>query len=279
MVQGPPRSLCSLLVETESQSAAARAAVAAVDALVRRSLVRVLRIAVLPESPIVSTRAPSSPSLDLEAPVSGLMDRLKSGTADRHHHAETRPLQRAMAAGTIDRALWRRWAEQMLVVHRALAQAAGDLADRADHGVPATLLDVAGGHVVRLEADVRALDGAADAIVPLPAAERFVRELEAASADDGAAALRVLGALYVLEGSMNGNRFLAKRIAGAWGDARGLGYLDPYGAEQRTRWQAWRAEANALALAPDEDAAVVAGAEATFDAIAELSDEVTAAAG
>ncbi len=221
---------------------------------------------------------PTTPS------AAGLADRLKSATAARHRRAEERPLQRALAAATIERERHARWALVMLALHAALEQglrrlvvARGDLdgldALVAGHGRHVANLerDVAAAAAAgRLPAPVRAADAAAHAG---PATRDVVARIDRRAAEDPTS---LLGWLYVLEGSMNGNRFIAARLAEAWGDAGGLAYLDPDGAEQRSRWLAWRAELDALPLTAAEQAAIEAAAAEAFDGVAAASDEVAA---
>jgi heme oxygenase len=201
---------------------------------------------------------------------SSLADRLKLATAEQHRRAEERPLQRAMAAGTISPAAYAHWSVAMLAVHAALDRgldalriARGDL-----DGLDALVVGHAR-HVRNLELDVA---GAASVPAPIgPAAAAVVADLEHRATTEPIA---LLGSLYVLEGSMNGNRFIAARLADAWGVGEPPRYLVPDGDEQRPRWLAWRAGLDALPLTAADQAAIEGAAAAMFDGITALSDEI-----
>lgn len=208
------------------------------------------------------------------SPESSLADRLKLATAEQHRRAEERPLQRAMAAGTISRSAYAYWSVAMLAVHGALDRGLSALRiDRGDlEGLDALVVGHAR-HVRNLERDV----AAAAAVTATthaalgPAAAAVVADLVHRASTEP---ISLLGSLYVLEGSMNGNRFIAARIASTWGDAEPPRYLVPDGDQQRPRWIAWRAGLDALPLAAADQAAVERAAAAMFDGITALSDEI-----
>ncbi len=98
-----------------------------------------------------------------------------------------------------------------------------------------------GRHVANLRADVIALGGEPDGIAPLPATERGLVAIRNTEQQDP---FSLLGYNYVLEGSMNGNRFIARALAPGM-KVSATSYLDPYGQEQRPIWQAYRERMNA----------------------------------
>ncbi len=74
---------------------------------------------------------------------------------------------------------------------------------------------------------------------------------------------------------LRSGRFLARRLRQAWSlEGRGLDYLDPYGEEQPQRWAEFKLQMDSLPLSAAERDAVVAAAETTFPAVADISDEV-----
>jgi heme oxygenase len=81
----------------------------------------------------------------------------------------------------------------------------------------------------------------------------------------------LLGSHYVLEGSKNGGRFIARAVRRAYGlsDA-GTRYFDPYGDQQPERWRAFRASMDAAVFASDERAAIVETACETFAGITRI---------
>jgi len=203
--------------------------------------------------------------------MSDVMEALRSGTAELHQLAESQDFQRRMARGDLTRPEYAAWLSQMLLIHRALESALAELRP-ADHRFEPVVLE----HFKEpnLVADLAAL-GAGEA-EPLPATRRILERIAAARRDEP---LRLLGFHYVLEGSMNGNRFLARRLGPALGLAAGRGdrYLDPYGERQREIWSRFKQEMVRVAFGPGDRELLVDGAREMFRAIAELSAELAGA--
>jgi len=82
--------------------------------------------------------------------------------------------------------------------------------------------------------------------------------------------------LYVLEGSTNGGKFLARVLERSLQieDRAGLSYMDPYGDRQPEMWAEFKRLADLVELAPDQLNAVTEAARETFRAIAAISDTV-----
>ena len=90
--------------------------------------------------------------------------------------------------------------------------------------------------------------------------------------------LRLLGLHYVLEGSNNGSRYIARHVARAYDLAPGPGlrYLDPYGERQREYWMAFKNDMLAEGFTDVETALLVQGAKQMYQTVAELSDDLAA---
>lgn len=220
-----------------------------------------------PSEVLVSPRTPS------------LMARLRAETSDHHRRAETRPLQKAMAGGRLERPLFARYLAELRHLHVAIADALETAS--AQHARLASLGFDGRSHVHRIEQDLRTLGHGASSD-PVAPARAFAQMLRDHVRTEPAVAL---GAHYVLEGSMNGNTFIARALAAAWGcpassarGASGLGYLDPYGAGQRERWAQFRTQVDATDFTDRECDAIIATARQTFDAVGDVSDAVWAAA-
>lgn len=202
----------------------------------------------------------------------GVMGLLKASTEEQHRDAERRTLQRDLVRGRLPVEDYALWLGQMLLLHEALWQGT-----REGRGRVSALSDVVrddGLHVSNLRRDLATLERDPDAVEPLPATSRALAEIGRVAGSDPVA---LLGYNYVLEGSMNGNRFIARALReGPAGVA--VAYLDPYGDAQRATWEAYRARMNALELGDAETARVVEAARAMFTIVAEMSDEVTRAA-
>lgn len=201
-----------------------------------------------------------------------VMDVLREATWDLHQQAERSAFQQALLAGRVDRSTYAAWLGQMLLVHEALERHLRHLRGQ----MPETAAVVAEYQFQEgyLRGDLEYL-GVAERPEPLPATQAFTAYIERLAREQPVA---LLGVHYVLEGSNNGSRFLARSISAALGltDGQGTQFLDPYGAAQRERWQAFREGMNGLRLAPDQREAMVEAAKQTFLAVMRLGEELSA---
>lgn len=202
----------------------------------------------------------------------GIMDKLKNGTSQLHKEAESRPLQQQLGAGTLPRPVFAAYMGQLLLVHERLEQYLDEQVSRETHPAFAVAWHSLARHSTNLRDDLTANGIDPDSTPPLHATASLLRQLNSWSEQGN---LGLIGALYVLEGSMNGNRFISKALQRSWGiDAEsGLSYLDPYGDEQRTTWAAFRSRVNAVSFNEAESHAITDGADRMFKAIGEISDE------
>lgn len=191
-------------------------------------------------------------------------DLLKQETAAAHRHAETRELQKQLIKATIPVEALGRYLAQLRAIHSALECALdGHVGDAlVDPLWPRDLKR----HSESLVDDLRRLE--TDAQHPcLPVAAALVRYI------DSAAPVEVIGVLYVLEGSMNGNRFIARAMAGARLLSDGPpSYLDPYGEAQPQRWGEFREALNTLPLNEMQREQMLGSARRTFAAVADIAD-------
>jgi len=198
-------------------------------------------------------------------PTSDLATYLRESTAAAHKDAESRPLNRALARGTIPREAWIANLEQLFLLHRALdARVARSL---GRHPEWQAIADRA--RVADLEADLAAF-GSTGAPTPVAAIASGVAEIEAASDDE------IAGMLYVTEGSTNGGRFLVKSLTRALGanGATPTRALDPYGDQQPARWAQFKAVLAALPFDPVRFDLVRRGADRMFAMIGEIAEQV-----
>jgi heme oxygenase len=202
---------------------------------------------------------------------SSIMSRLKTETRDLHSHAEGRVLQQRIASGNVDRKTFAAYLGQLYHVHRALESALES--SREAHPSVAALATDDRMRVPDLHRDLEFYDVHPHAIEAGVAATRFQSQIDTIMNSNPTA---LLGALYVLEGSTNGGRFLAKSLRKSWGLAGdGLSYFDPYGDEQPQRWAAFRRDMDEASFEATDEEAIVEMAKKTFLAIAEVSDEVS----
>ncbi len=80
----------------------------------------------------------------------------------------------------------------------------------------------------------------------------------------GGSAMRMLGGVYVLEGSTLGGQVIGKALQGAaWVPENGLQYFNPYGARTGAMWRTLRAALD-TASAPAADEEIISGAQDSF---------------
>lgn len=203
--------------------------------------------------------------------VPSLADTLKERTREAHARAEKHPVQARMVKGEVSRAEYAAWLGQMLPVWRAVDAGLAALAAR-DARV-AAMVKPYHAHADRVAADLKFLGQCGGCHPALAATTRFVALVERAASGDGPA---LVGVWYVLEGSANGGRFIAKALSRGLNIAgpEGLTSFDPHGERQREYWQAWRAGLDAQTFTGAEREAIVATAAATFDAIGEVMEDL-----
>jgi len=205
------------------------------------------------------------------ASTTGIMERLRETTRDLHKEAESRPLQRSMARGTLPRGSYAMYLAQLRHVHAALEDALDGVAG-SSAGLAELFTDERR-RVPDLDRDLAAF-GIDPAGVPvLPPAEAFIADVRELATENP---ISLLGPLYVLEGSTNGGKFLARVLERSLGleSGDGLSYMDPYGERQPEMWASFKRSADATELTPEESDAVIRSARRTFSAIAGISDSI-----
>ncbi|MBD3336447.1 MAG: hypothetical protein GF355_13110 [Candidatus Eisenbacteria bacterium] len=204
---------------------------------------------------------------------SGIMTRLREETRRHHVATEEGPFQQELLAGRLPLASYTALLQQLLHVHRAVESQLRWLAS-SQPPVAAVLRDYQF-QEENILSDLRALHADPATEDPLPSTQSFVDEVNALSRSWPVA---LLGVHYVLEGSKNGGRYIAKALRRAYGfeDGKGVAYLDPYGDDQKTRWSEFKKNMDAARLNSDDQDAVVAAAQTAFDAIQEIHQELYA---
>ena len=205
--------------------------------------------------------------------MSTTTEHLKDSTWELHKAAEGHAVQRSLIKGELTREMYATWLGQLLCVHRALESALRDF--RLARPAIGRFIQDGRFHEARLEEDLRSLGVSVGNVSPLPAAKRLMATIEMARAERPVA---LLGMHYVLEGSTNGGRFIAKALRQAYqfeGDA-GTKYYDPYGENQRVLWASYKQEFDAMEVSEVERDAMVAAARDVFRAMSEIGDDLMA---
>lgn len=203
-----------------------------------------------------------------------VMEILKTATREAHTAAERHPLQASMFRGTLARETYAAYLGQLLCVHRALERSL----------VKASAVCARVGAVVReerfregdLSADLAAFGVDPASVRPGAAATAFAREAEGAVE---ARPVWLLGPFYVLEGSTNGGRFIARAVRKAYDLTPGMGdrYLDPYGESQPEHWASFKRDMGQLTFDEGDVATLVGAADRMFLTIAAIGDELVGA--
>lgn len=200
-----------------------------------------------------------------------LMARLRERTSEHHARAEGKVLQQRMLKGQLSRDEYTAWLSQLLLVHKALEAAAATAASRED-GAVLSVVSPLHHHSTRIVKDLSFYKAPGETFACASTA-RIVSEIEAAAASS---AFEVLGMYYVLEGSMNGNAYIARAVARGFGltGSEGLAYLNPYAERQREVWAEFKAGVDAVPATEAQMLAAERAAQRMFDAVAEISDEL-----
>lgn len=199
-----------------------------------------------------------------------VMQTLRDRTMEKHKLAERHPLQHALAIGKLPRGQYAALTAQLMIVHRELFAALNR--SRAVPAIAAVLRDDHD-HEPRCRRDVEHFGVDPSAAATSVATARIVDDIKIAEASS---ALDLLGALYVLEGATNGGKFMAKMVRRAYQleSLAGTESLDPYGQAQPERWEEFKRSMRGVAFGEGEIERLVAMACRTFDAVAEIGDDV-----
>ena len=196
----------------------------------------------------------------------GVSAQLREQTSEHHQRAERSEFQQRFVRGKLPVSAYVAWLEQMLCVYQVLESQLSSGASTAAG------LDVEPWRrTEHLTRDLTYLR-AADPVLPVNATRAFLQQLGHWAQSQP---LALLGVLYVLEGSTNGSRFIAKSLRKAYnlGDAGGLAFMDPYGASQPERWRTFKAELD-RAIPAAAAAGLIDTAKKTFDAVSAIGEEL-----
>ncbi len=207
----------------------------------------------------------------MEPMAGGIMGHLRETTRALHKEAESRSLQRSMAKGTLPPGSYVMYLGQLRHLHESL-EASLDTVTASHPGLAGLFTDDRR-RVPDLDRDLAAFGISMEDVPVLPPTAEFISRVEDLAESDPVA---LLGPLYVLEGSTNGGRFLARvleRSLQIEGPA-GLSYMDPYGDRQPEMWATFKTLADQVELTPAQRDVVTEAACETFRAIATISDAV-----
>lgn len=193
---------------------------------------------------------------------------LREETSVLHRAAERSPFQRQLLAGRLPVRGYLAWLTQMRIIYTALEH---HLAE-AERLRPVRFETAPWRRTPELERDLQHWSSGADRSEPMPATRAFSDRLAEWAEREP---LALLGVLYVLEGSTNGSRHIARILRTAYGleGSTGLAFLDPYGESQPLRWKAFKIELD-RAVPEGAAAAMISAAQATFAALTTIGSEL-----
>jgi heme oxygenase len=199
----------------------------------------------------------------------GVSSVLRAETAEHHRRAEQSTFQQAFVSGRLPRSLYIGWLVQMWYVYDALEARLWTAPCREKH---AGLLSDARRRTPELMADLAYFAVPTSSAEAMATTQTFVRHLTAWAE---ARSLALFGAFYVLEGSTNGSRHIARVIRKSYGlsGREGTAFLDPYGDAQPDRWADFKRHLDA-ALTVTDTLELVSGARVTFDALTTIGQEL-----
>lgn len=189
-----------------------------------------------------------------------LMDRLKSETAAAHDRTEAIPFNECIIDGTMPQGRYAGQLECWGRVHGALESSLDSSQDPFVKMVwPGTTR-----RAPLISADL-AWHGEADAPEEARAATtEMVQWVEAVASEDP---VKLLGILYVLEGSTLGGMILRKHLSELYGieGEEGLAYYSAHGRNVMPNWKLFKARMNEGVPCPDAQRRVIEAASETFD--------------
>ena len=198
------------------------------------------------------------------APVAGSPSAtLKETTAAEHRRAEQSPFQRLLVSGRIPLDSYLDWLDQQWRIYQAL--------ERLLKPGSTPLLNEPWTRMQLLADDLGHFGKLAGSRQPAASTLEFVELIERSHRNDPA---WLLGLLYVLEGSTNGSKYIARNIRRAFGLERpGTTFMDPHGDNQQTRWATFKRLLDE-AISPADVPSVIAGAFATFAGVTDIGQEL-----
>ena len=200
----------------------------------------------------------------------GIMDRLRVATAQQHEDAENHEFQQAFFAGRLTRDQYVRYLVELHHVYTGLENrirsAAKNRPELAQVVVEENYREA------DLVDDLGFFGVAPGSHGPTAATEIFLSHLEVLAQTNPIA---LLGMHYVLEGSNNGSKFIARNIRRAYDlTDQGVQTLDPYGSDQRQKWLDYKMRMGEVELSQDESDAIVESAQYMFTALGRVSSDL-----
>lgn len=200
-----------------------------------------------------------------------LSEFLKTETRELHARAESQPVEKALFGGQISPQAYAHWLKQRAAIHEVLEQRL--LKWQASDKRVDPLLGAPCQQAQRAVDDIGTLAHDNNALPVSGKVEAYAAACDKALANNPT---WLLGGRYVLEGSKNGGRFLARALAGRLTAEHQAAttYLNPHGEEQPALWGAWKQNLDAIEFSEAERTMILEGARAMYDAVIEIDTQL-----
>ncbi len=207
-----------------------------------------------------------------ESSALNVMDALRESTKDMHNDTEGHEFQRSLGSGRLDRARYITYLEQLYLMHKHLAELLGRCA-KSSPAIDGVVQDYHHDHGAVL-GDLKYFGVEGSQAKPLAATEKICARMDQYEKSEP---INLLGHLYVLEGSTNGAKFMAKNIIAGMGlpQDQGASYFDRYGENQRQRWTAFKERMNANGFDRKQIDHIVEAGKEMFIAFSEIGDQLS----
>ena len=200
-----------------------------------------------------------------------VMDLLRESTSEMHNSAEANEFQHKLSGAKVEKDELAKYLQQLYLIHQSVSS----LIEQKQTSNTALR------HVVRdyhhdltcIINDIEYLGEKPELAEPLKSTADLIASMTATSMSTPAA---LLGYLYVLEGSTNGAKFLAKALRKGLDlpVEAGASYFDRYGEQQRERWNGFKQAMNEVDFTTEERDKPVSTATETFQTFGKIGDEL-----
>lgn len=218
--------------------------------------------------------APHGTGVIVEGPLT-TSGRMRAECWDLHMSAEAGGVARAMIQGSLSREHYVDLLGQTYAAARVLDARLREA--RGTVSALAALVDEEQMQGPYLERDLAFFGVEPGSIVARAGASHLIATADRLARENP---LALLGLHYVREGANNGNRYVAKKLRQVYemaGDD-GFRHLDPYGNEQRARWERFKSALDAQPFAPAQQDELVAAGREMYAAIIGIHADVEAGA-
>lgn len=203
--------------------------------------------------------------------MADVMDLLRESTSELHNSAEANEFQHQLGSGKVDKGNLSRYLQQLYLMHRTISRLIVQ-AKPANNALSHVVQDYHLDNTCILN-DLAYFGSETDNVEPLQATAKLIESMNQTAKNNAAG---LLGYLYVLEGSTNGAKFIAKALKNglALPEEAGATYFDRYGDKQRQRWMAFKQAMNELDFSETERAELVENARETFSSFGRIGEEL-----